>query len=710
MDEVFRMKPFRATQDLSAETTSLRQALFLATGAGIMIAGTWLMFHSLGTDGITPIECTLLAMFVVLFGQIAFGFTIAFWGFVISLGRGDSWQIMRTLPENPEEELPGSTAVVMPIYNEEPGRIFSGLENMARSLEATGATRAFDFFILSDSNNPDRWIEEESAWLNLCSRLNAFGRIFYRKRRVSLHGKSGNIADFCRRWGKRYRYLIILDADSLMTGECILRLARVMDANPTVGIVQTAPQIVRGTSLLQRLVQFATRSVGPIFAAGSNFWHLGGGNYWGHNAIIRLQPFMEHCVLPELPGKSAKERHILSHDTVEAALMGQAGYQVWFAYLESGSYEEGPPNFSESLKRDRRWCQGNLQHFWFLFAPATRFENRVHIFFGLMAYLSAPILVAFITLSAIDHYRKAQVAFFSSISLESSAVSVGVSFWLLGMTIALLFLPKVFGTLLLLRKAANYGGAGRVIVSSFLETLFSVLLAPILLYFYTRFVILTLLGLRIDWKTQNRSQSAIPLSDAIREYGMPTLVGISGSVAALMFTPGLLLWLSPLLAGLVFCIPLVMLTSSEKVGGWLRRQRLLMIPEEIDPPELLLGLDDTPPSLVRPDVLSESPHFGLIKLALSPQINSVHIAILRRSKVRTRHKDEALATIRKQLLTDGPDSLTQREIRALLWDADAVARLHSEIWRSPEDQLNPWWRLAMRHYNDAGTVVARQSH
>jgi membrane glycosyltransferase len=327
-----------------------------------------------------------------------------------------------------------------------------------------------------------------------------------------------------------------------------------------------------------------------------------------------------------------------------------------------------------------------------------------------MAYLSAPILVAFITLSAIDHYRKAQVAFFSSISLESSAVSVGVSFWLLGMTIALLFLPKVFGTLLLLRKAANYGGAGRVIVSSFLETLFSVLLAPILLYFYTRFVILTLLGLRIDWKTQNRSQSAIPLSDAIREYGMPTLVGISGSVAALMFTPGLLLWLSPLLAGLVFCIPLVMLTSSEKVGGWLRRQRLLMIPEEIDPPELLLGLDDTPPSLVRPDVLSESPHFGLIKLALSPQINSVHIAILRRSKVRTRHKDEALATIRKQLLTDGPDSLTQREIRALLWDADAVARLHSEIWRSPEDQLNPWWRLAMRHYNDAGTVVARQSH
>jgi membrane glycosyltransferase len=166
---------------------------------------------------------------------------------------------------------------------------------------------------------------------------------------------------------------------------------------------------------------------------------------------------MEHCVLPELPGKNEKERHILSHDTVEASLMKQAGYQVWFAYLEPGSYEEGPPNLSESLKRDRRWCQGNLQHFWFLFAPQTRFENRIHIFFGLMAYLTAPMLVLFIGLSAFDYYWKEKAAFFSSMSLESAQPVSTTALWLLAITVALLFVPKILGTLLLLPKAKAFG-------------------------------------------------------------------------------------------------------------------------------------------------------------------------------------------------------------------------------------------------------------
>ncbi len=701
------MKPFARAADLPADVISLRQALFLATGGGITICGILLMVTILRAEGFTPFEWGLLALFVPLFGQIAFGFTIAFWGFAVLAIGGDRYQIMRTLPSEPGEDLPGSTAVVLPVFNENPDRTFRGLENMFRSVAEIPGGKAFDFFILSDSNDPDRWIQEETAWFQLCSRWNAFGRIFYRKRRVSLHGKSGNVADFCRRWGKRYKYLLILDADSVMSGETIVRLARVMDANPGVGIVQTAPQIVRGHSVLQRLIQYATRSVGPLFAAGSNFWHLGGGNYWGHNAIIRLKPFMEKCVLPELPGRSAADRHILSHDTVEASLMKQAGYQVWFAYLEGGSYEEGPPNLTESLKRDRRWCQGNLQHFWFLFAPATAFTNRIHIFFGLMAYLTAPLLVIFIALSAWDFYWKERFTLLSALSTEPVWTgAMQASSVLLCLTLTLLFLPKVLGSIYLLPRAREFGGLGKSILSSLLEIALSVLLAPILLYFYSRFVILTLLGLKVGWKTQNREDAAIPLGDAIRMYGGSTLVGLILFGMTLFWVPSLTIWLSPVLVGLVISIPLAMWTSSEKAGLFLKKAGLLIVPEELSTPPILENLDTPAERAGFPS--AEFPHSGILQLAISPEVNAIHTSLLRRSRVHARHKEEYLATLRDRLLREGPDKLTRREISSLLWDARAVELLHREIWLSDEGTLDPWWKFALRHYNESSAVLHRR--
>ena len=691
---------FRRAHELPAEAASLRQALFLATGFGITLAGAFLLHDTYRADGtLTVLEIVLLTLFVVLFGQIAFGFAIAFWGFVIRRV-GERYNIMRTIDDVDPAQPPGSTAVVMPVYNEEPARIFRALENMLVSLRATGHADSFDFFILSDSNQPDNWIDEECAWASLCSRLGAYGRVFYRKRRVSLHGKSGNIADFCRRWGKRYRYLVILDADSVMAGETLVRLARAMDANPRVGLIQTAPQIVRGTTFFQRLIQFSTHSLGPIFAAGANFWHLAGANYWGHNAIIRLQPFMEHCVLPELPGKDPATRHILSHDTVEAALMAAAGYQVWFALDEPGSFEEGPPNLTESLKRDRRWAQGNLQHFWFLFAPRTGFANRIHIFFGLMAYLSAPLLVVFIGLSAVDFLAKQEFA------LLSAQRALAVETWwssllLLGLTLVLLFAAKVLGLLDTLPRARAFGGVGAVLAGSAIEVVSSILLAPILLWFYTKFVVLTLLGIRITWKTQTRTGAGIPFSQAAREYGPLTLAGLALTAATLHWAPTLTLWLSPLLLGWLLAVPLVMLTASERAGQWLRRRGLLVIPEERDEPAILRGLDEPPPALARPETLERVPHFGLLQALLAPFANSVHLSLLRRSRVRARHRQAYLASLADRLIAEGPDALNRRETMALLWNADALAALHQRLWSTPEAELHPWWRYAMHHYHEA---------
>ncbi len=703
------MRAFQRTADLPREAASFRQAIFLATGVGITFAGTWLLVETFLEEGMSGTEWALLGLFVVLFGQLAFGFTIAFWGFVVRVAGGDSFEVMRTLPEDAGGVEPASTAVVMPVFNEEPGRVFRAVEKMFESVEATGRGAAFDFFVLSDSNNPDNWIQEECAWVDLCTRLSAWGRVFYRKRRVSLHGKSGNVADFCRRWGRRYRYVIILDADSVMEGETLLRLASVMDANPRVGIVQTQPAIVRGTSLLQRLIQFSTRSVGPLFAAGSNFWHLGGSSYWGHNAIIRLQPFMEHCVLPELPGRSAKERHILSHDTVEAALMQQAGYEVWFAYREGGSFEEGPPNLTESFQRDRRWCQGNLQHFWFLVAPGTPFTSRVHIFFGLMAYLSAPLLVVFVALSAVDYYWKTQFATFSAKAGEVGWEAAGpAGALLLAGTLVLLFLPKVLGTAWLLGDAKRFGGGIGVVLSGVIETAFSVLLAPIYLYFYSKFVLLTVLGLRVDWKTQKRTGSALALGSAVRDYAEPTILGVAMTILAAIWTPGLVPWLSPILFGWVFAIPLALLTSSDRVGGWLRERGLLLIPEERDVPGILKGLDERPPALDRPGALENVSRFGLLQVVVAPPINAIHVSMLRRSKVVARHREKQMARLRVRLLTEGPDALERRELMALLWDPAAISEIHREVWRMPEERLHPWWKYAMHHYNEASASLARR--
>ncbi|HEY5792104.1 MAG TPA: glucans biosynthesis glucosyltransferase MdoH, partial [Chthoniobacterales bacterium] len=349
-------------QKLTADFVAFRRASFFGAILATTAIGTWLMGRIFLPEGISVLEWIQLGLFALLFQQIATGFWLAFFGFAVTLLGGDRVRITRiqTTDKPPSPSAP--TAIVLPIYNEEVERVFRGVESMWRGLQAAGGTDGFDFFILSDSNRPESWLREEEAWVNLCKRLHAFGRIFYRKRRAPRNGKSGNVADFCRRWGARYRYMIVLDADSVMTGRLLHHLVAMMEQNPRTGLIQTSPQLAMGRTPFRRMQQFAARVYAPLFAAGSNYWHLFGANYWGHNAIIRTQPFIEHCDLPELPEKETKHRHILSHDTVEAALMRKAGYDVWFAYDEEGSYEEGPPNLSDSLARDRRWCQGNLQH------------------------------------------------------------------------------------------------------------------------------------------------------------------------------------------------------------------------------------------------------------------------------------------------------------------------------------------------------------
>ena len=536
---------------------------------------SWLLWRTFLPEGISVLEWIQIILFALLFQQIATGFWLVIYGFLTTLLGGDRAQIAHSLDEPVLEETRPPTAIVLPIFNEDVGRVFRGIEAMWIGLREAGGGEGFDFFILSDSNRPESWLREEMAWLDLCKRLNAFGRIFYRKRRTPRHSKSGNVADFCRRWGARYRYMVVLDADSIMTGRLLTRLVAMMERNPRVGLIQTGPQLAFGRTFFRRIQQFAAKVYAPLFAAGSNYWHLFASNYWGHNAIIRLRPFIQYCDLPELPEPDTGRRHIFSHDTVEAALMRKAGFDVWFAYTEEGSYEEGPPNLSDSLARDRRWCLGNLQHFWFLFAPGIDFANRFHIWMGLMAYLGSPIWLLFLVTGALDLAFKYRFSLLSALPGSVVSYSGGAVQVLLLATLALLFVPKILAMILAIPKARQFGGVLRLVASTLIETVIWTLLAPAIMLYYTQFVVMNLAGLQVGWTAQNRSDTGLRFFESFRIFWVPPVLGVIAATVLAIWAREVLWLLSPILAGWLTAPVLAWMTSQPKLGEWTRRHRVV---------------------------------------------------------------------------------------------------------------------------------------
>ena len=556
---------------------------------------------------------------------------------------------------------------------------------MWESLAKTGQLEHFDFYLCSDSNNADRWVEEECAWISLCQRLNAFGKIFYRKRRHSLNGKSGNVADFCRRWGKRYRYMIVLDADSIMAGTALVRLVRAMEANPQVGILQTQPYMVLGQSVLRRVLQFSSHVYGGIFSQGCSVAQMSSGSYWGHNAIIRTAPFIEHCDLPLLPVPDPSKRHVLSHDTVEAALMIRAGYEVWIAYDEPGSYEEGPPHLTDMLKRDRRWCAGNLQHFWFLFARGVAMGSRLQIWIGLMAYLCSPLWLIFLSAGFLSTYTRSRFLLFSAGPEDLGAATPSHAEFLFIITMLLLFLPRIMALLTTLPRVRLYGGVAALLTSTLLETLLSILLAPVLMLFHTLFVLQTLLGLQIQWTTQNRSDSGLALAHCLRFYGWMSILGCAAGIAGYIFLGREALWLVPIFLGWLLAPFLAWLTGSVPLGLWLKSRRLFLTAEESHLPPELVGLSDS-----ETENLPTSPPW--VQAVLCPYIQAIHLSLVRQRQAgpgdETPHPENDL---RERLLRDGPSALSARERLRLLWDADSVTWLHEELWSRRDDELHASW-------------------
>jgi membrane glycosyltransferase len=646
-----------------------RGALALLTLATTGWAAAQLSTVLAGNHGLGALEILLLALFVGCFLWIAFSFWAAIAGFAVLLARVRQPGLRPSPPGPPQ--LRSRTAVVMAIYNETPERVFANMRAIVESVNATGQGAAFDFYMLSDTTDPDTWVAEEMEWHRLTRELGPAGRVFYRRRRKNTAKKSGNIADFCQRWGRHYEYMVVLDADSLMEGRTLVAMARLMDANPGAGLIQAPPVCINRNTLFARMLQFAGRVYGPVFAAGQAFWQMGEGNYWGHNAIIRTRAFIDYCGLPELSGKPPFGGHIMSHDFVEAALLVRAGWSVWLVPELGGSYEEVPPTLLDYAKRDHRWCQGNLQHARILPARGLNAVSRFHFVNGIMSYVASPLWLAFLglglTLATVNTlfpraYFGEEKQLFPDWPIFDAALAQSLFVLALGF----LLVPRLLGLLLFLldgpaRRAA--GGAVRIVAGTAAELLYSTLLAPAMMLFQSNFVAQTLFGGSIGWAPQNRDDGGIPWKVAFRAHLGHMVLGVTVGVLAFAIDPVLLMWLSPLVAGLVLAVPLAQLSSRRDLGTWLRRRRLFLIPEETAPPpvvvrarEIFAGLESAP----RGDA------DGLRRVLTDPIANAVHKLVLAATNEGPPPESAELFVARRKLANG--QALTAPEKALLLYD------------------------------------------
>lgn len=551
----------------------------------------WWVLRGAGTD---LLEMMLLLLFIALFAWIAQAFVSAMAGFILLLSRRGARLGLSS--KGPLPALSTRTALLMPTYNEDPERLMAGLQAIYESVSATGQAQHFDFFVLSDTTKAGIRIAEEAAFHALRERIGDTQRVFYRRRDDNSERKAGNIAEWVRRFGGAYPQMLILDADSLMTGDTIVRLADAMERHTDVALIQTLPVVVGGNTLFARMQQFSGRVYGPVVAYGVAWWHGSESNYWGHNAIIRTQAFAAHAGLPELRGYRPFGGTVLSHDFVEAALLRRGGWALHMVPGLPGSYEEGPPSLTDMLVRDRRWCQGNLQHGAVLPAKGLHWVSRWHLLIGIGQYFTAPMWAMLMLIGlAIPLYQAglswnnfdlpgfSPTAFWRAQDPERFL-------WVFVFTMTILLAPKLLGYIAMLFDRdlrRGCGGALRAFASMILETLLAALMAPITMYVQSRGVAEVLAGKDSGWETQRRDDGTLPLSGLLRSYGGMTLFGLLIGGMAYAISPALAAWMSPVILGMVLSIPIVALTSARAPGRWLRRLGIFRIPEEVAPPEVL---------------------------------------------------------------------------------------------------------------------------
>ena len=560
--------------------------ILVATSIGVTVYGVYQMLQVVRFASMTWLQGLMIFFFAISLAWIAFAA-----GSVLA---GASKR--RDPSPSPGEGMGGTlTALVMPIYNEDPTRTTAALQAMAEALGQLGAQQAFEIVVLSDSTNADAWVRETVAIDGLRRSLISVMPVWYRRRWRNVARKSGNVEDFVSRWGGRYDHMIVLDADSLIDASTLMRLVQMMHADPALGILQTAPQLIGARSFFGRLQQFAACAYGPVITRGLAAWSGDSGNYWGHNAIIRVRAFADCCGLPELEGRKPFGGHVLSHDFVEAALMRRAGWKVRMATDCGGSWEESPPSLIDVAIRDRRWAQGNLQHMKIIGASGLSFASRLHLGIGIMSYLSSPLWLLMLGIGfalAVQSHLIRPEYFNHDFQMFPTwpRFDVELMMALFWFSMVVLLIPKMLGLICALtsRRLRRGGGGVIGIGASFLfEVVFSALYAPVMMMLQSRHVFEVFLGRDSGWNPQRRDGGGTSWGDAWHFHRRDMLLAAMAAAIFWFLSPALLAWVSPALLGLLLSVPLSRASGSEWLGNALAKVALLRTPEELEVPSLM---------------------------------------------------------------------------------------------------------------------------
>lgn len=520
-------------------------------------AACWFLLPNLFRDvPADPIDWLANTLFVLLMFTGSFNFALYLVGFCCR----------KSVAQVGSSPITTRTAIVMPVYNEDMERVFAGVQQTWLSVKEAGLADALDFYLLCDSTEADAQMAEDRAFARLLPLFNSpeaeAGRLFLLRRAERTKYKAGNIANFLETEGHAYDFMLVLDADSVMAGAKIKRLINMMQERPRTGVIQSVIVPIRARTLFARAMQFGISRSLSLFGAGM-YWFLGRDSvYWGHNALIRVKPFMKHCNLPIMPGDPPLGGEIMSQDIVEAALLGREGWAVDWDVEPGGSFDELPANILTYGQRDRRWCQGNFQHFWLIFGDRMRFGHRLYFANGIMAYAAGPLLLLLVILGFIQGLRGR--------TYLNEPLMV-VSF--IGFFLTLMLVPKFLGYFSLPKPARR---PGPEVLSAVIDFGLSFLIAPALFYLHTQFALGVMLGKMVPWVQQSRDPEAgLEWNTAVRMFWIPTLLGFLWTWAALQYTPSFMLYLAPILIGWTLSIPIAVLSSSRAIGDWLAGRGLL---------------------------------------------------------------------------------------------------------------------------------------
>jgi membrane glycosyltransferase len=581
--------PLHASRERAVLTTptglqaidELRRRRLLVAGLNI---ATWLLLMwgvatVLGAGGWSILDYVLFTAFAIGSPWTVLGFwnsLIGFWLLHIAYD-----PMKQVAPFAAAGDLPTPlslrTAILMTLRNEDPARAFLRLRTVKASVDATGEGAQFDYFVLSDTNEPEVAAAEAAAAKAWAEEVGQPGRIFYRRREVNTGFKAGNVRDFCETSGRNYELMLPLDADSLMQGTSIVRLTRMMQAHPRLGILQSLVVGMPSSSMFARIFQFGMRHGMRTYTMGQSWWVGDCGPFWGHNALVRIKPFVEQCHLPILPGKPPLGGHVLSHDQVEATLMRRAGYEVRVLPVEDGSYEENPPTMLDFAKRDVRWCQGNLQYVKLLDLPGLYPMSRFQLVWAILMFLGIPAWTLMIGLSPFAAWQAQSIVDYPS----GLAAFLYVAFFLMYLS------PKIAGladAMLTKGGVARYGGPLRFAVSAAIEIVFSFLQGAVSTIRTTIFMIGLAFGKSVTWGGQSRDAYGISWRTAISDLWPQLAFGVLVCTGLYAASPTAFWWSLPLTAGYLIAVPFAVVTANPSTGKWFQRWGLNGIPEDFDTP------------------------------------------------------------------------------------------------------------------------------